>query len=407
MTDKILFIGTTKPVLDSDDLTTKFSKLGRNTGNMVYTNAVHQSILFDKNHMYDIYAPTNIEDFSKKHNINIDKFFDRIVIVCANQIPSDPYLHTFHDVLLKTNLPITVLGIGAQSDLNNNELFLNKYDEKEAPKWNLIVQYRSFFKMLENKGSLIGTRGHFTTNIINKMGITNNLHTIGCPSWYYKGDKLNVKKIKPFSKNLKVSLSFDLYRDNNLQQDFIIKLGLLLPNATFIHQGTSEIDFVHGYTELERDAYKLPTEVLAKYNLKTIKDPNKQFSSILKSISTMYNLKRVRDKSKMFFNINEWYNFAKQQDVYFGSRIHGCIIHIQAGVPSILICHDSRTLEFAKLFKIPHVLVTDLINNQANIINKFEEIYNSYDHQEMIDNYPVLYNNYKHFLDKAGIKYNI
>lgn len=49
-----------------------------------------------------------------------------------------------------------------------------------------------------------------------------------------------------------------------------------------------------------------------------------------------------------------WINRMKEFDLSFGPRIHGNVIPILAGVPSVVFAHDSRTLELAEYHEIPH-----------------------------------------------------
>ena len=61
-------------------------------------------------------------------------------------------------------------------------------------------------------------------------------------------------------------------------------------------------------------------------------------------------------------------------DFVVGSRIHGTLIGLQAGVPSLCIVHDSRTLELCQTMKVPHVLAASLGSSmtKAQLLSRFK-----------------------------------
>ena len=62
----------------------------------------------------------------------------------------------------------------------------------------------------------------------------------------------------------------------------------------------------------------------------------------------------------IFFNVQNWIEHLARYDFVIGTRIHGTILGLQAGVPSVCIAHDSRTLELCQTMKIPYVLAADV-----------------------------------------------
>jgi hypothetical protein len=55
-----------------------------------------------------------------------------------------------------------------------------------------------------------------------------------------------------------------------------------------------------------------------------------------------------------------WIRFLAGMDFVFGSRIHGNLAGLIAGTPSFVLAHDSRTLELARYFEIPHLRLPDV-----------------------------------------------
>lgn len=63
----------------------------------------------------------------------------------------------------------------------------------------------------------------------------------------------------------------------------------------------------------------------------------------------------IRLHGRVFFNVGEWIEHCKQFDFVIGTRIHGVVVALQAGVPALCIVHDSRTLELCTTMKVPYV----------------------------------------------------
>ena len=60
-----------------------------------------------------------------------------------------------------------------------------------------------------------------------------------------------------------------------------------------------------------------------------------------------------------FFDAAVWMEHYRRFDFVVGTRIHGVMLALQAGVPALCIAHDSRTLELCETMKVPHVLARD------------------------------------------------
>jgi hypothetical protein len=59
-------------------------------------------------------------------------------------------------------------------------------------------------------------------------------------------------------------------------------------------------------------------------------------------------------RTRFFVDAQPWLDHLAEFEFSFGTRIHGNMAGLIAGVPSYVLAHDSRTLELARYFDIPH-----------------------------------------------------
>ena len=67
----------------------------------------------------------------------------------------------------------------------------------------------------------------------------------------------------------------------------------------------------------------------------------------------------VQRIGRAFFDVDEWFDFVRGQDLVVGTRLHGAVAALLQGVPAIVLYHDSRTRETCELMGLPHLSVTE------------------------------------------------
>ena len=61
----------------------------------------------------------------------------------------------------------------------------------------------------------------------------------------------------------------------------------------------------------------------------------------------------LESRYRIWFDAEEWLEASKQLTLSIGMRLHGNMVAMQAGVPSLWIPHDPRTTELVATMSLP------------------------------------------------------
>jgi hypothetical protein len=78
----------------------------------------------------------------------------------------------------------------------------------------------------------------------------------------------------------------------------------------------------------------------------------------------LYNV--MQAKTLHFSSVEGWMDMARTCQLSFGMRIHGTMLPLQAGVPSVLVRHDARTAGLAHSMAIPSLPPDAFIDSAAS-----------------------------------------
>jgi hypothetical protein len=99
---------------------------------------------------------------------------------------------------------------------------------------------------------------------------------------------------------------------------------------------------------------------------------------------------------RFFVATTPWFDYLAQRDFTFGSRIHGTFASLVAGTPAYVLTHDSRTLELAKYFDIPH---RPLARVDPDIVDA-ADLYEDADSSRLVAGHAVRYARFVEYLDR-------
>jgi hypothetical protein len=314
---------------------TCLQKAGLNTGNFLFIHALRSSLGKED-------AVFNDFDYYKAKPLDE---FDYIAISAANWINPSCNLDYLADFIESTKLPCLVVGLGVQMAFDGS-----------LPK--LPTGTQRFLKIVSERSPFISVRGNYTKSILESYGIHNTWAT-GCPSllmykdkqFSYSLDTTNLRNIvlqgtrhglsdKIFERvDKSSSLNLQIYRYAIENKTFLL-LQSEFPDIFSLKNGSSNEEDRPAITEYLEKIYCCPMGKIKDY---------------------------LRDRGLLYWNVSDWINGLVKFDCLIGTRIHGVISAILAGIPAILLAHDERTKELGTIMNLPFFDIRqfDVFNDEA------------------------------------------
>jgi hypothetical protein len=341
--------------------------------NLTLTNV--GNLLFQHAFIRAIYEP-DLQLISVQDGLLTDAALDRINSTCdavylpfanAFRLSFRKALQNWTTNIRKLKVPVVVVGIGAQCTTGD--------PVRELAEMNDDV--RRFCRAVLERSTSIGVRGLYTHDYLRRLGIR-DVDVVGCPSMFWHGSTLPQPLPARLQKGGKIAFHFSPQSPSNLgsanphvERQLQALLGLLmdLPDAqcTYIAQDTNEL-----------------TERIWGVEGVTLS----RVCPLLKGIATVYPI-----------DPHVWIRDLTTYDFSVGTRIHGAIAAVQAGIPSAIFCHDSRTRELAQWFKLPFV---DFSGEPAEPVTP-EYLADLTDGSAMHKVYASRYHTYVSFLERNGV----
>ncbi|MFE7747783.1 polysaccharide pyruvyl transferase family protein [Streptomyces sp. NPDC057428] len=334
-----------------------------NTGNLIFSDASHKILTTPRAEVFSNGIRT---DPSAAERINEE--FDVFVVPLANAFrPTfERPLKRMTQLIKKLRIPVVVLGVGAQADL--------KYDAARLKPMEPTV--RAFVTEVLNRSASIGVRGEFTEQYLKNMGFR-DVEVIGCPSMFMNGETFTVeKKSESLSAESRISVngSHSAVRSHGL--DAIIRQAHeRYPHLRFVGQNLLEAQLLHWR--------------------ETSNPIGAQTSMPTHPSHPMYREGKVR----LYIDPATWIEELRAFDFSFGSRIHGNIAALLAGVPSTVLCSDSRTLELCRYFGIPHRKISETPKNIDPA-----ELYEAADFGDLVNGHKERFLRFTGFMEKNGLE---
>ncbi|MFD4029284.1 polysaccharide pyruvyl transferase family protein [Streptomyces sp. NPDC058637] len=334
-----------------------------NAGNLIFSDAAHKLLTTPRAEVFSNGIRTVASEAAR-----INEEYDAFVVPLANAFrPTfERPLQRMTQLIKKLRIPVVVLGVGAQADLKYNASRLKPMEPT----------VREFVTEVLNRSASIGVRGEFTEQYLKEMGFR-DVEVIGCPSMFMNGDTFQVeKRSETLTAESRVSVngSHSAVRSHGL--DAIIRQAHeRYPHLRFVGQNLLEAELLHW---------------------RETANPIGALTSMPTHPShPMYREGKVR----LYVDPATWISDLREFDFSFGSRIHGNIAALLAGVPSTVLCSDSRTLELCRYFGIPHRKISETPKNIDPA-----ELYAAADFGDLVNGHKERFLRFTGFMEKNGLE---
>lgn len=334
---------------------------GNNNGNLLFSDAAVRALAVD-----GVEVTCQPLDNSPLSPEEVNERFDHVVFPLANAFRATfgKRLQAHTEFIRKLTIPVTVAGIGAQSDIDFGFESLAGVDD--------VV--RDFVAAVLDRGPAIGVRGEFTQSYLHHLGFS-DVEVIGCPSMFMKGPDLRVRE--PADHFDEESLiGFNL--TPKVEPALRAALGLLrrYPRLTYFPQHKRELE-----TMLWGRPAGSATDGAADARLNRLSHPLFTGGSARVHV---HPLPWIEDLSRFDFNL--------------GTRIHGNLAAVLGGTPSHLLAADSRTREMAEYFELPYTRVVDLPRDID-----LDELTAGNDYTAVAKGHQARFERYTGFLESHGL----
>jgi hypothetical protein len=339
---------------------------GNNTGNLLIGNAIQRHLK----------AELTLGDLAQDLS-EIKRKFDCVVIGASNYLCSGFDFESYASFLEAVDLPCVVIGLGAQAPSYRSRV--------EIPEGT-----RRMVKAVSKRSVSIGVRGYFSASTLIEMGIQ-NVRVIGCPSMFW-----NCKPTLSFTQRTETdNLAVAVNGSAN-----VVRHSVDATAAKRVEVDLARLSFESGYRYIlqnEQEMMEIATGRGPVYGEETIRNLMKQYG-----VQYMWPeefVKSVKQHMTCYASVDAWHADMKKFDFALGSRFHGCLIALLAGVPAQMFIHDARTREMCELMSLPHSNVAN--TNRVNV----QELYDSFDPTPLQTAYGYLYQNYIDFLEENGLEH--
>lgn len=263
---------------------------------------------------------------------------DHLVVCCANQIGAHADLGGWADRLEQFSLPVTLIGLGAQSDSYELEPVVPDGTKRFL---NLVNELR-----VNSEQSNIGVRGVFTQTTLQSLGVE-SIRT-GCPSLMISkelelGKKILKRQVSSSLQKIAVAAGNPWHGPSAFLEPLLVDVIDKYSGAYILQHPESMVHVAYG--EIENITEKTINRFLQVYG--------SRFG--LEEMLLWY-----RRNAYTFIDAPNWMRFLDKFDAVIGPRYHGVALALQHAIPGCVFTIDSRTEELCEETAVKAIHVSKL-----------------------------------------------
>lgn len=259
------------------------------------------------------------------------------VVPAANQLGRHGDFGRLAKRFEAVDVPLVMIGLGAQSDV--------RFTLPDVPPSTITWLHR----VVERAPGIdpnLAVRGEFTRDVLHRYGLADHAAVVGCPSLFINPSQtlgLDIAaRVGRRARRVAVVAGHQQWRHLSAIEQ---SLGRLVSRTNGSYIGQDPLEMVM----LTRGEARR----LSAQSLQACRDhvcPDMELEDFARWSER---------HGQAFFDVPAWLEHYRRFDFVVGTRIHGVMLALQAGVPALCIAHDSRTLELCETMRVPHVLARD------------------------------------------------
>lgn len=297
-----------------------------NTGNLLFNYALEQLIEL---------SGADVRWSTPAEVLNADG--EALLLPMANNIGKHMDLLKSGPKLDGVNVPVIAMGLGAQFQLADDFDTSFSVIPETSKQW---------LRTLCEKADVpnVSVRGKLTHKVFEQMGLGDKAVPLGCPSHFLSNQKALGARLQEASSGLVSEMpnGVGITAGNpalaNLAklEQFLISLVNNHGGSYIVQSPKSLICLAEGWSD------SLEPSEISTVNERFFPDTTQQNM-----------LSWFRQHARTYVSVPQWHRDIAKFDMVVGTRIHGCQIALQAGVPAVCLHIDSRTKELCETMQIP------------------------------------------------------